>query len=48
MMNAPLTAALVAAQAAAPAGSPVILMSPQGAVFNQQTAVSMVDMSSLN
>ena len=47
MMNAPLTAALVAGQAAAPAGSPVILMSPQGAVFNQQTAVSMVDMPGL-
>ncbi len=43
MMNDPLTAALGAAKDAAPQGSPVVLMSPQGQVFNQQQAVAAAD-----
>ena len=42
MMNGPLLGALQAAQSAAPSGSPVVLMSPQGVVFTQQRAVDAV------
>ncbi len=40
MMSAPLTAALDAARQAAPAPARVVLMSPQGRVFDQAMAVS--------
>jgi len=40
MMVEPLSAALQAATAAAPAHTPVVLMSPQGRVFDQSVAVA--------
>lgn len=40
MMHAPLSAALAAAQAAAPCEVPVVLMSPQGDRFDQAIAVA--------
>jgi tRNA (guanine37-N1)-methyltransferase len=47
MMNAPLLGALRAAKGAAPEGSPVVLMSPQGQVFTQQTAIEAGDFPGL-
>ena len=40
LMSRPLVAAVEAAKERAPAGVPVVLMSPQGKAFNQQLAVN--------
>lgn len=47
MMADPLAAALAAAKAAAPADLPVVLMSPQGQVFDQAMAVEQSQQAGL-
>lgn len=47
MMNAPLTAAIQAAKAAAPAPATTIYLSPQGKLFDQAAAASFIEKKSL-